>query len=342
MQKLSLGIDWGTQFSQLFGLGDGGEIVVDERVRTLDERAWRALLERLRSAGHVIHAAFEIGAHYDWLYDLLTEYCAEVTVIEPSHFAVISKSQRKTDKIDAQKIAEGIRRGDLPDVYVPAKEIRADRRLVAYIHWHSQEATSVKGKLRSLLLAQRLECPYSNVGGSKARAWLLEQSSKMDALGQLMLTQLLAQLDLLVTQRKTLDALVKERVKSYPQAEVLDSVPGLGALGILAILSSIADIGRFERPDKLASYFGVCGSIHQSGKSLFNGPLTKRGNVHVRWLLSQSLQHVHKKDPRAKKRYEKLRRKKPRGVARAAQVRWLTNILWYVLTRNEAYRCKAA
>jgi transposase len=342
MQKLSLGIDWGTQFSQLFGLGDGGEIVVDERVRTLDERTWRVLLERLRSAGHVIHAAFEIGAHYDWLYDLLTEYCAEVTVIEPSHFAVISKSQRKTDKIDAQKIAEGIRRGDLPDVYVPAKEIRSDRRLVAYIHWHSQEATSVKGKLRSLLLAHRLECPYSNVGGSKARAWLLEQSSTMDALGQLMLTQLLAQLDLLVTQRKTLDAVVKERVKSYPQAELLDSVPGLGALGILAILSSIADIGRFERPDQLASYFGVCGSIHQSGKSLFNGPLTKRGNVHVRWLLSQSLQHLHKKDPRAKKRYEKLRRKKPRGVARAAQVRWLTNILWYVLTRNEVYRCKAA
>jgi transposase len=342
MQKLSLGIDWGTQFSQLFGLGDGGEIVVDERVRTLDERTWRVLLERLRSAGHVIHAAFEIGAHYDWLYDLLTEYCAEVTVIEPSHFAVISKSQRKTDKIDAQKIAEGIRRGDLPDVYVPAKEIRSDRRLVAYIHWHSQEATSVKGKLRSLLLAHRLECPYSNVGGSKARAWLLEQSSTMDALGQLMLTQLLAQLDLLVTQRKTLDAVVKERVKSYPQAELLDSVPGLGALGILAILSSIADIGRFERPDQLASYFGVCGSIHQSGKSLFKGPLTKRGNVHVRWLLSQSLQHLHKKDPRAKKRYEKLRRKKPRGVARAAQVRWLTNILWYVLTRNEVYRCKAA
>jgi transposase len=342
MQQLSLGIDWGTQFSQVFGLGDGGEIVLEERVRTLDELAWRALLERLRTRGYSIHAGFEIGAQYDWLYDLLKEYCAEVSVIEPSHFAIIGKSQRKTDKIDACKIAEGIRRGDLPTVFVPPKQTRADRRLVAFVHWHSQQSSRVKGKLRSLLLMYRLECPYSNVGGSKARAWLNEQSVKMDAVGQLVLTDLLAQLDLLVSQRKNLDARVKERAKSYEQAELLDSVPGLGALGILAVLSSIAGIGRFERPDRLASYFGVCGSVHQSGQSLRNGPLTKRGNVHVRWLLSQALQHLHKKDARAKKRYDKLRRKKPRGVARAAQVRWLANVLWFVLTRNEAYRCKAA
>jgi transposase len=342
MRQLSLGIDWGTEFSQVFGLGDGGDIVVEERVRTLDEQAWRALLERLRSADFAIHAGFEVGAHYDWLYDLLKEYCAEVSVLEPSQFAVISKSQRKTDKIDAQKIAEGIRRGDLPVVFVPAKEIRADRRLVSFVHWHSQQTTRVKGKLRSLLLMYRLECPFSNVGGLKARAWLREQSVKLDEVGQMILADLLAQMDLLAQQRMKLDAAVKARAKSYEQAAILDSVPGLGSLGILAILSAIAGIARFERPDQLASYFGVCGSVHQSGQSLRNGPLTKRGNVHVRWLLSQALQHLHKKDARARKRYMKLRRRKPRGVARAAQVRWLTNILWFVLTKNEAYRCKAA
>jgi len=111
MQQLSLGIDWGTQFSQLFGLGDGGEIVVEERVRTLDERVWRALLERLRSAGYSIHAGFEIGAHYDWLYDLLKEYCAEVSVIEPSHFAIISKSQRKTDKMTLRRLQRAFAAG---------------------------------------------------------------------------------------------------------------------------------------------------------------------------------------------------------------------------------------
>ena len=341
MADFNLGIDWGTKFSQIFGFDDNGE-VVEERIRTLDEPAWRKLLGRLKSKGYAIRAGFEIGSQYGWFYDLLREFCSEVFVIDPAQFAIISKSQRKTDKIDARKIAEGVRRGDLPLVHVPDKQTRADRRLVSFTHWHSQQMSSVKGKIRSLLLAHRLECPFSNVAGKKARAWLKEQAAGMDADARMFLNMLLEQVELIETQRKALNTRVKERADSYAQAKILDSVPGLGSLGILAILSAVAGIERFARPEQLSSYFGVCGSVHQSGQTLRLGRITRRGNVHVRWLLSQALQHLHKKDDRAKKRYTKLKRKKPRGVARAAQVRWLTQIIWFMLTKNETYRCKKA
>ena len=113
-------------------------------------------------------------------------------------------------------------------------------------------------------------------------------------------------------------------------------------LTILAVLSSIAGVARFSRPEQLSSYWGVCSSVYQSGATLRLGSLTRRGNVHVRWLLSQALQHLHRKDARARKRYLKLKRKKPRGVARAAQVRWLTQIIWHLLKKDEPYRIKAA
>lgn len=341
MRDFNLGIDWGTKFSQFFGFDDDG-VVIEERLATLDEPAWRRLLGGLKAKGYNIRAGFEIGAQYGWIYDLLREYCGEVFVIDPGQFAIIAKSQRKTDKIDAQKIAEGVRRGDLPLVHVPDKQTRGDRRLVAFTHWHSQHASSVKGKIRSLLLAHRLECPFSDVTGTKSRAWLKEQASQLDVQGQMFLNMLLDQAELLGKQRKELDKRVKERADSYAQAKILDSVPGLGSLGILAILSAIAGIERFSRPEQLSSYFGVCGSVHQSGQSLRLGSITRRGNVHVRWLLSQALQHLHKKDSRAKRRYTKLKRKKPRGVARSAQVRWLTQIIWFMLKKNEVYRCKAA
>jgi len=341
MRDFNLGIDWGTKFSQFFGFDDDG-VVLEERLRTLDEPAWRRLLGGLKAKGYNIRAGFEIGSQYGWIYDLLREFCSEVFVIDPAQFAIISKSQRKTDKIDAQKIAEGVRRGDLPLVHVPDKETRGDRRLVAFTHWHSQQTSSVKGKIRSLLLAHRLECPFSDVTGTKSRAWLKEQALRLDVQGQLLLNMLLDQVELLDQQRKVLNKRVKERADSYPQAKILDSVPGVGSLGILAILSSIAGIERFSRPEQLSSYFGVCGSVHQSGQTLRLGSITRRGNVHVRWLLSQALQHLHKKDGRAKKRYTKLKRKKPRGVARSAQVRWLTQIIWFMLKNNELYRCKAA
>lgn len=63
-----------------------------------------------------VHAAFEACTHYDWLYDLLCEYCREVVMVNPADIALIVRSQRKTDKLDAQKLAEGARRGDLPAV----------------------------------------------------------------------------------------------------------------------------------------------------------------------------------------------------------------------------------
>ena len=342
MKHLNLGIDWGTKFSRLFGFDEDGVVAVDDRIQTVDEPSWRQLLKKFKRDGYSIRAAFEVGAHYDWLYDLLKEYCAEVFVIDPAQFAIICKSQRKTDKIDARKIAEGIRRGDLPLVHVPDQQTRADRRLVSFVHWQSQQMASVKGKIRSLLLAHRLECPFTNVTGVKARAWLKEQEAQMDPQAQLFLRQLLDQVELMQHQRKELDQRVTQQAHRYEQARILDSVPGLGSLGILALLSSIAGVARFERPEQLSSYFGVCGSVYQSGQTLRLGSLTRRGNVHVRWLLSQALQHLHKKDPRARKRYLKLRRKKPGGVARAAQVRWLTQVIWHVLSKNEVYRCKAA
>jgi transposase len=341
MKHLYLGIDWGKKFSHLFGFDQDGVVVIQDRVVTLDMEAWRRVLRSLQAFS--IHSVFEIGAHYDWLYDLLKEHCVEVAVIDPAQFAIICRSQRKTDKIDAQKLAEGLRRGDLPLVNVPDKQTRADRRLVAFTHGHSQQATRVKGKIRSLLLAHQIECPFTNVTGIGAIKWLNEHAvPKLDTQAQMFLRLLLAQIELLQQQRKELDKQVAERAKSYAQAEIIDSIPGLGSLGILALLSCIAGIGRFERPEQLSSYFGVCGSVFQSGNTLVLGRLTRRGNVHVRWLLSQALQHLHRKDPRARKRYLKLARKKPRGVARAAQVRWLTQIIWRLLTENQPYRIKPA
>lgn len=342
MKQLNLGIDWGTKFSRIFAFDEDGTVAFDGRVPTLSDELWRALLSRLKDQGYSIRAAFEVGSHYDWLYDLLKEYCAEVFVIDPAQFSVISKSQRKTDKIDAQKIAEGTRRGDLPLVHVPDRQTREDRRLVSFVHWNSQQVTRVKARIRSLLLANRLECPYTNVAGAGARKWLQDRLDKLPAQDQMILKHLLSQVELLLKQRKELDGEVTARAYRYEQAQVIDSIPGVGSLGILALLSSIAGIGRFSRPEQLSSYFGVCGSVYQSGETLRLGSLTRRGNVHVRWLLSQALQHLHKKDARARKRYTKLKRKKPRGVARSAQVRWLTQIIWHLLTKNQPYRCQAA
>jgi transposase len=303
----------------------------------LDDAFWRRRLREL-SGRYELHAAFEIGPHYEWMYDLLKAFADDVQVVNAADFAVISRSQKKTDKIDAQKLAEGLLRGDLPTVAVPDGLTRADRRLVSFLHWNSQQLVAVKGRLRGMLFTHRVVCPHRDVFGRQAQRWLEETQQHLPEGDALLLELLLEEGRMLIEHRKRLDAEAARRVKRYEQAPLLRSIPGFGTLTTLAVLCAVFDIRRFRSPEQFSSYFGLCGRVYQSGQTLRIGGLTKRGNVHVRWLLSQVLLHLHRKDPRARKRYQRLKRRKAKGVARGAQVRWLATIVWQMLQKGEAYR----
>src|SRR5207247_2944646 len=124
----------------------------------------------------------------------------------PAQFGIISKSQKKTDKIDARKLAEGLRRGDLPDVFVPTPQARADRRLVSFIHWHSRRLASTKMRIRGLLMTYRLACPHVDVLSACARKWFTDVAApRLDEQGRLFLEMLLLEGQMLQTQRVKLN-----------------------------------------------------------------------------------------------------------------------------------------
>jgi transposase len=64
------------------------------------------------------------------------------------------------------------------------------------------------------------------------------------------------------------------------------TLPGVGATIAQAMIAAIGNIGRFESPLKLASYFGLIPSLHQSAERAYHGKITKQGNSNVRWLLA--------------------------------------------------------
>ena len=337
MGNVYMGIDVGKKLCLICVLNEEGECVYFGEVETLSESAWREMLGLFE--GHEIHAAFEVGPHYEWMFDLLMEYCVQVEVVNTGKFVVICQSQKKTDAIDAQKLAEGIWRDDLPSVFVPEKWMRKDRRLVAHVHSLTQSMTSLKARIRNMLYTAKLSCPQTDLLGRGAQTWLKDRAlPALDEQDRLLMGQLLAQLNLLAAQHEALDKMVAERVRAYADVELAQSIPGFGKLVTLALLSAIGQIGRFAGPHELSSYFGVCGKVDRSGEMLRLGPITKRGNKHVRWLLGQAITHLIKRDPKARRKYMKLRRKKKPKVARVALMRWVTTVLWSMLTNKEKYR----
>jgi transposase len=82
----------------------------------------------------------------------------------------------------------------------------------------------------------------------------------------------------------------QEIVRSYQklddhQAELIDSIPGIGALSTAALLVVVRDVQRFRSADALKAYLGIYPRRKQSGKREGKSGLAHHGNPLVRHML---------------------------------------------------------
>src|SRR4029450_3086874 len=126
---------------------------------------------------------------------------------------------------------------------------------------------------------------------------------------------------------------------------LLLTVPGIGWGLAYTIAAEIGDIHRFPTPRKLAGYSGLCPRVYQSGERDLRGPLSKQGPRSLRWALGEAATPACT-HPIYRLRYQqtKARIGKQRG-AKVAQIdlaRRLSEAIWHMLSRGEAFAPKGA
>jgi hypothetical protein len=102
-------------------------VVVDQAGKRVMEtiietRAW-TIVQLLRGLEGSLYVTFEEGTYADWLYDLLTPYVEKLVVWDPRKNKLLPAGH-KSDKADARKLAEGLRRGELSPVYHGSRSLR--------------------------------------------------------------------------------------------------------------------------------------------------------------------------------------------------------------------------
>src|SRR5260370_12467563 len=73
-------------------------------------------------------AAMEATLFTGWIYDHLLPHAAALKVAHPLMLRAIAAAKKKNDRIDANKIADGLRCDFLPECYMASTEIRERRR----------------------------------------------------------------------------------------------------------------------------------------------------------------------------------------------------------------------
>ena len=303
--------------------------------RTVETYGWR------------VHAVFEISGQAGFLYDELIEDVASLHVANPSKMTWIYRTAKKNDRIDARKMAVLLSIGELPEVYMPSKEVRQWRQTILHRRRIIQSVGQVKNRIRAALKSEGHTKPaHRGSWWNRAnRLWMVrlcEQPSDADSLWRLTLQNLLDELTLLETQRDRVTDYLDGYLAGQSAAKLLMSVPGVGPRTAEAVLAYTDDIERFGNYKQYCSYFGITPKLDESGSCRRIGHISKHGPSVVRWLLCESSWKVIRYCPGLKAFYERVMgdqqgRKK---IAIVAVMRKLLCIMRAMLLTGELFNEK--
>jgi transposase len=327
---------------------ESGEVIVKRQVSTEWTRV-REFLEdvRKRSApegGFV--AILEVCGFNDWFLKLLTEYgCQEVVLVQPE-----KRSKNKTDRRDADALGEllwtnrhrlvaGKKVQNVRRIVLPSPHDAEDRQLTALRLRLGRLRTRTINRVQHLLLKHNLqrECPTKGIKTQRARKWLAGLA--LNVIDRLELDQLVAQWELWDKQVAELDAKIGERIAGNLPATILDTIPGAGAYGSLALASRIGSIQRFPHARSLGHYFGLTPGCRNSGDATRRlGSITKEGSALARFILAQMVLHVLRRDASMREWFRRIKRRRGAKIARVAAMRRLATIVWHMLKHQQPYR----
>jgi transposase len=270
-------------------------------------------------------------------YDTLLPHVHSVTVMHPPHLKVVVDTHVKTDRRAAVAMAEQHAAGPLKGIWIPPKEIRDLRALVAQRTKMVRMATTAKNRLHSVLHRHHLAPPE----GSKPFLavhrdfWLSLPVSRLE--------QVNVRLDWeTVEYAERQKALLEEEISRFAANEervpLLVQYCGIGVIGAVTLVAAIGDITRFETPKKLVGYAGLGARVHDSGKTHTTGRITKTGRKDIRYTMIEAARHTVRHNPYWKAEYARLSGRIGKHKAIVAIARKLLIGVWHVLTNNEADR----
>jgi transposase len=276
--RLTIGIDLGDQWSQFCLLDATGQIQQEGRVRST-RSAFQARFGALAPA----RIALETGTHSLWASELLTELGHEVIVAHVREVRAISGSDRKSDQVDARKLARYARVD--PEILHPVRLRDSDQQRDLVLI----RARAALIRARTLLInaVRGLVKPFGErVSSCDADSFAVRCREELPTEVCASLFPLTEQIEQLTQQIRNYEIQIRALTeKKYPDIAPLRSVFGVGPVTALTFVLTLADPQRFAKSRDVGCYLGLRPERSQSGEHDPQLGITKAGNRYLRWLL---------------------------------------------------------
>ncbi len=268
---------------------------------------------------------------------LLASRAGRVVVSNPAKTRAIAEAKVKTDKVDAEILAQLLAADYLPAVWRPDPATAALRRQVLRRAHIVRQRTRLKNQVHAILHRNLVpRCPAADLFGHKGRRWLAEQDLPPDELAAA--TALLRQLDFHAEELRLIDTDLGQVALGRPEVLRLMTVPGIDATVALSIVAAVGDFTRFRTPDKLVAYLGLNPRVRQSGgQPASHGRITKAGSAHARGMLVEAAWSASKAPGPLRAFYQRVAARRGMQIAVVAAARKLTVLCWHLIIKGEDY-----
>jgi transposase len=267
--------------------------MVDEDGRRCWEASYPTTAEGLRAwvarCDATAHIAVEASGPTWWFVDQVKAHLPHVQVVDAARTHLKAGAAAKTDRLDARRLADALRRDSVVTVWYPPPALRNLRELSRYRISLVRTATSVRQRLRALLLRHGVTVRAADVASPTGRAavaavplsgWAADGRDGLQALLQRVQEQL-----------APIEAAVAAAGAADPIVQALDRIPGIGLILGVTIRAEIGAVERFPDAGHLASYAGLVPRVTGTGGRVRYGAITKRGSVWLRWALVEAAIH---------------------------------------------------
>lgn len=286
------------------------------------------------------YICFEAGTIAPYLKLYLDQYVDNVIVVSPLDFRELYCTSKKTDKVDAKKLATRLKThiedndpdDNFPAVYMPNEKQRELRSLITMYNDYSSRKTQLLNSLKSSFRARGVD--YAEL---KDGSW--ERNARFTESDRFKIAMYLEDIKAAEERKQEVRAKIERLgVECFEkELRILTSVPGFSVFVATFIMADILTIDRFASPKKLSSYMRTAPRVDASGGKTYMGKVSKRGRKDGFFMMLQSSPHwiSSNKDLRD---WWWSKRLKSKGKARVAATRKMATYVFYMLKNEETYR----
>jgi len=327
--------------------GRNGEIRIFGTI-TNDLQALEKVLNRIRKAhpDAILEIAYEAGPCGFGIARRLKQLKVSCLVAAPSLIPRQPGSPFKTDKRDARGLARLLRAGELTGVYIPEPTDEAIRDLCRARTDAVDDHRRCRHRLKGFLLRHGFRYQGKANWSQPHMRYLRELVLPHPAM-KTILEEYLQGIDAAHNRIERIEAsmltlLETWRLKTAVQA--LMAFRGFQLVASMITVSELGDIHRFEHPRQLMTYLGLVPTESSSGPHQRLGSISRCGNSHQRWLLTECAEH-YAIPPKISKELSRRQQGQPQAVrdlSWKAQNRLHTRFVRLLARRLQRNKAKVA